>query len=204
MFLAALLGSLLAYRRFSARMPLAAPGERPAADAGNSPEQAGLTPGTAATGTAATGTQGVAATAGTGPPAQAVQLIRPLPGQRQVLQPFGFATSREYGDFRLHPGVDYTATLGESVLAAAPGRVAEIEADPADGMVIVLDHGNGMTTRYASLGQVVVGLNASVQSGEVLAQVGMPAPARSSIGTHLHFEVLLKGEAVDPAMYLSK
>jgi murein DD-endopeptidase MepM/ murein hydrolase activator NlpD len=198
MCLTVLLGSLLAYRRFTAgsRMPPDAPEAPLAADAGAPPAQAGPE-------AAKEAAQGVAATETT-TPAQPVPVMQPLSGQRKVLQPYELAFSAEYGEYRLHPGVDYQAELGDSVLAAATGRVIAIEDDPADGTVVTLDHGNGMTTRYAGLGQVLVGRNASVQAGDILALVGKAPPARSSLGTHLHFEVLLKGEAVDPVTYLSK
>jgi murein DD-endopeptidase MepM/ murein hydrolase activator NlpD len=201
MCLTVLLGSLLAYRRFTAgsRMPPDAPAAPLAADAG-APSAPPAQPGPE---TGKEAAQGVAATETT-TAAQPVPVMQPLSGQRTVLQPYELAFSAEYGEYRLHPGVDYQAELGESVLAAAPGRVIAIEDDPADGTVVTLDHGNGMATRYAGLGQVLVGRNASVQAGDILALVGKAPPARSSMPTHLHFEVLLKGEAVDPFIYLSK
>jgi murein DD-endopeptidase MepM/ murein hydrolase activator NlpD len=198
MCLTVLLGSLLAYRRFTSRSstPPDAPAAPLAAEAGAPPAQPGPE-------TSKEAAQGVAATE-TAIPAQPVPVMQPLSGQRKVLQPYELAFSAEYGEYRLHPGVDYEAELGDSVLAAAPGRVIAIENDPADGTVVTLDHGNGMTTRYAGLGQVLVGRNASVQAGDILALVGKAPPARSSMATHLHFEVLLKGAAVDPVTYLSK
>lgn len=123
-------------------------------------------------------------------------LTQPLAGKRQVLERYGFGFSELFGDFRLHAGVDYAAAVGESVLAAGPGKVVRIDDDPAEGRVLELDHGNGLVTRYVGLGEMKVGLNASVQAGTVIGQVG------AAEKTHLHFEVLLNGSPVDPAPYL--
>lgn len=146
-----------------------------------------------------------------GPAAPAVQarpepkaptrLVPPLTGEHKVLQPYAFMYSELFGDYRLHPGIDYAAARGESVLAAAAGTVVSVQTDPVEGRMVELDHGGGMVTRYGGLGQVMVSLNGTVQAGHILGQVGDPTPAKQALGSHLHFEVLLSGNPVDPALY---
>lgn len=129
------------------------------------------------------------------------ELLRPLGGERKVLQPFALAYSERYGDFRLHPGIAYEAAPGEAVLAAAAGTVTEIHDSPLDGTTVVLDHGNGLTTRYAGLGKVLVGENATVQPGHIIAEVGKPGQEAES---RLYFELTLQGEPIDPAPHFDK
>lgn len=134
-------------------------------------------------------------------PKAPTRLVPPLAGDHKILQPYAFMYSEIFGDYRLHPGVDYAAARGESVMAAAGGTVVTIETDPVEGRLVEVDHGGGMITRYAGLGQVMVSLNGTVQAGHIIGQVGDPSPAKQSLGSHLHFEVLLSGNPIDPVLY---
>lgn len=124
-------------------------------------------------------------------------LSQPLAGRHQTLQPFGMAYSELFGDYRLHAGIDYAAAAGESVLAAASGKVTRIENDPAEGRLLEIDHGGGLATQYGGLSGIKVGLNATIQPGTVIGQVGA-----ANGKPHLHFGVFLNGSPVDPATYL--
>jgi murein DD-endopeptidase MepM/ murein hydrolase activator NlpD len=128
-------------------------------------------------------------------------LLEPLGKGRAVMQPFGLMHSDVYGDYRLHPGIDYAAKLGESVVAGAAGKVVSLENDPVEGRVIEVDHGGGMTTRYGGLDKVLVTVNTTVQPGTIVGLVGKPTTVKQSMGTHLHFEVLLNGNPQDPTNY---
>lgn len=130
-----------------------------------------------------------------------VELDFPLSGETDILQPYAIAFSATYGDYRLHPGVDYAAEAGDAALAAAAGTVVGVEPDPAEGVALTVDHGNGMMTRYAGLDRVMVKENASVERGSILGTVGRPA---GGARPHLHFEVLKEGDSVDPAAYLNQ
>ena len=180
-----LLGSLILYQRFAGTTPDATEplAKSPVVKAPIVPREASPQPAEVA-----------AAEAAVAVPPQ--QLARPLAGKHQTMQGFGYMYSELYGDYRIHPGVDYSAAAGESVLAAAVGKVSQIDDDPAEGRLIELDHGNGLVTRYAGLGEVKVGLNAVVQAGAVIGQISSGEQA------HLHFEVLLNGVPVDPSPYL--
>jgi murein DD-endopeptidase MepM/ murein hydrolase activator NlpD len=197
--LVALLGSLMAYQHFTASQQLQQePADRTEIAGDGLP--AGEMPAAAQQPLAAAPDEATPAQAPATPPS----LAKPLSGQLKVMQSFGLAYSEAYGDYRLHPGADLRAGAGDTVMAAAAGKVVSVEDDPAEGRVVTLDHGNGLMTRYAGLGPVLAGVNASVQAGNILGQVGQPGPARAKLGSHLHFEVLLNGEPVDPARFLSK
>ena len=192
--LLALLGSLIVYERLSKPT---APREEPAVDL------QGETP--AAVGPKQADTSVGIDLATEGPPlvkAALTTLGYPLLGKPTVLQPYAYAYSDLFGDFRMHHGVDFQAASGDAVLAAAPGTVKLIEADPLEGTAVELDHGGGLTTRYSGLGRVLVTRDSKVEAGGAIAQVGQPGPAKTAHGAHLHFEVRLNGESRDPANYL--
>jgi murein DD-endopeptidase MepM/ murein hydrolase activator NlpD len=128
-------------------------------------------------------------------------LLEPLGKGRAVLMPYGIGHSEIYGDYRLHPGIDYQAKAGDPVVAAAAGKVVSIETDPAEGRVVAVDHGGGMVTRYGGLGKLQVTANTTVQAGTIIGQVGEPTQVKRSLGAHLHFEVLLGGSPEDPVSY---
>jgi murein DD-endopeptidase MepM/ murein hydrolase activator NlpD len=82
------------------------------------------------------------------------------------------------------------------VRAAASGRVAFAGYDDGFGLTVVLDHGNGVRTRYAHLSSATVSLGRFVTGGALVGRVGATGFAT---GPHLHFEVTLRGANVDPA-----
>lgn len=183
-----LLGSVIVYQRFAVpETQQSLPGPpAPAVTGENPPAPA------AETVTGSTGQPEAPVTAS--PPPR--QLVSPLAGKPQILQAYDYAYSETFGDYRLHPGTDYAAAAGESVLAAGAGTVTLIEEDPVEGRVLEIDHGDGLVTRYGGLGEVKVGLNATVQAGAEIGQVG------AGERIHLHFAVLVDGAPVNPAPYL--
>lgn len=104
---------------------------------------------------------------------------------------------------RNHGGVDVAAPLGTPVHSPAPGHVFYVgdnyQGSPAWGHVIGIDHGAGWTTLYAHLGEMHVEVGDHVTAGFVIADVGLTG---ISTGPHVHMEVHLNGERVDPEMYL--
>lgn len=107
------------------------------------------------------------------------------------------------GDWRVHNGVDIAADVGTKVVAAASGTVTDVYDDPLLGTTVVLDHGDGLVSRYGNLEltpTVVVG--DTVLCGAVLGSVGATAAGEEELAPHLHFEMLSAGLQVDPAEYL--
>lgn len=98
---------------------------------------------------------------------------------------------------RGHTGIDYRADTGSRVVAAADGRVIEVTRGWAGGWgtSILVDHGGGWTSRYAHLSSNAVGVGETVGQGQV---VGYSGNTGRSTGPHLHFEVRVGGQAVQP------
>ena len=102
---------------------------------------------------------------------------------------------------RFHSGLDYPAPAGAPVLAAAAGRVTH--SGPAKGgwgTLVVIDHGQGVRTWYAHLSAARVRVGQTLLPGALVGRVG--ASGRAT-GPHLHFEVRLRGAAVDPLIALA-
>jgi murein DD-endopeptidase MepM/ murein hydrolase activator NlpD len=113
---------------------------------------------------------------------------------------FGFRSDPFTGQPALHTGLDFPAEVGVPIHAAAGGLVVLRDWHPAYGQVLEIDHGNGLTTRYAHTSSFEVAAGALVKRGQVVARVGTSG---RSTGPHLHFEVLVDGVPQDPARFLA-
>jgi hypothetical protein len=101
--------------------------------------------------------------------------------------------------FRPHKGVDVSAPAGTNITAPAAGRVAFVGRRLGDGLMVELDHGEGVVSRYAHCKSVSVREGDFVSFGDIIATVGSSG---LSTGPHVHFEVLVRGRPVDPLNYL--
>ena len=125
-------------------------------------------------------------------------------GWRSLVWPVVGALTSVFGpreDGQPHYGIDIAADHGEPIRAAEAGRV--IFAGPAGtfGLLVILDHGDGLHTYYAHCAQLLVAYGDRVNAGEVIARVGNTG---RSFGPHLHFEVRWHGEPYDPMLYLTE
>jgi murein DD-endopeptidase MepM/ murein hydrolase activator NlpD len=101
---------------------------------------------------------------------------------------------------RPHRGIDIAAPAGTPILAPAPGTVRFAGAGSRSfGLVVELDHGGGFVTRFAHASRVLVRPGDQVHRGQLIALVGSTGLAT---GPHLHYEVLLHGRQLDPALFL--
>lgn len=101
-----------------------------------------------------------------------------------------------------HPGIDFAASRGTEVFASAQGKVIDINNSSLQagyGNSIDIDHGHGFVTRYAHLETIAVKLGQNVSKKMVIGTVGNSG---GSIGPHVHYEVIHKGENVDPIIYM--
>ena len=110
-----------------------------------------------------------------------------------------FKVSSYYGHGRNHKGVDLAANRGVAIFAAASGSVTYAGYDGDYGYSVVIDHGNGMKTRYAHASYLCVKKGQVVSQGDMIAAVGSTG---YSTGNHLHFEVIINGTRVNPAPYI--
>lgn len=112
---------------------------------------------------------------------------------------FGWRIDPITGQRAMHEGVDFAADVGTPIRAAAAGIVISAEAHPAYGNLVEIDHGNGLTTRYAHCSKLLVEPGALVKRGQVIALVGNTG---RTTGPHLHFEVRVNGVAHNPNGFL--
>lgn len=101
--------------------------------------------------------------------------------------------------FRPHKGVDVAAPYGSNITAPAAGRVTFVGRKLGDGLMVELDHGAGVQSIYAHCSAVKVRVGDFVSFGDVIASVGSSG---LSTAPHVHFEVRVRGEPVDPLKYL--
>ena len=107
-------------------------------------------------------------------------------------------------DWRTHDGIDIAADAGTAVVAARPGTVETVEADPIMGTTVTVRHEGKWESVYASLADMAeVEAGDEVSAGQVLGFVGETAASESALGPHLHFSVLNDGTPVDPETFLA-
>lgn len=130
--------------------------------------------------------------------------VRALPRTRAVVAYLwparGVVTSRFGTRWRSHhSGVDIAAPRGTPIRAARDGRVVRAGWYGGYGLVVVLDHGDGMETWYGHASAILVRVGQVVERGQVIARVGCTG---ACTGPHVHFEVRVRGQPVNPLRYL--
>jgi murein DD-endopeptidase MepM/ murein hydrolase activator NlpD len=119
-----------------------------------------------------------------------------------VSAPFGNRIDPINGGHEFHKGLDLNGQTGDPIHSAADGIVMRAGFDAGGyGNVVDIDHGNGYITRYGHCSQVLVKVGQLVHVGEEIAKVGSTG---HSTGPHLHFEVWINGQPVNPKPYLSQ
>jgi murein DD-endopeptidase MepM/ murein hydrolase activator NlpD len=124
---------------------------------------------------------------------------RPLSGDAGVSSPFGYRTDPFLGRPALHPGVDLVQAYGADIYSTAAGRVVHAGPYGGYGNMVEVDHGNGLATRYGHMSEVLVSEGQEVKAGAVLGRIGSTG---RSTGPHLHYEVRINDEPVDPERFL--
>lgn len=124
---------------------------------------------------------------------------RMWPARGWVTSGYGWRKSPHGGGRRLHAGLDIAAPRGTPVVAPADGHVVFAGYHTAYGNLVVIDHGYGISTKYAHLSRMLVRVGDRVQRGELMAKVGNTG---RSTGPHLHFEVLKDGVPTNPRRFL--
>jgi murein DD-endopeptidase MepM/ murein hydrolase activator NlpD len=130
-----------------------------------------------------------------------LQPFNPWQGDR-LISGFGMRVNPFHKGLYEHVGIDVAMTRGTPVIATAPGVVSQLKRSDLQagyGNYVDIDHGHGVVTRYAHLGDIHVKFGARVRKGEKIATVGTSG---GSIAPHLHYEILRDGENVDPVIYM--
>jgi murein DD-endopeptidase MepM/ murein hydrolase activator NlpD len=123
----------------------------------------------------------------------------PVPASYDVTSPFGWRMHPILGYRRFHAGIDIAASSGSAIVASGSGTVIQSGYSGGYGNVTMIDHGNGVVTVYAHQSSIGVSVGSRVSKGERIGAVGSTG---LSTGPHLHFEVRINGNAVNPMNYL--
>ena len=149
-------------------------------------------------GYAAAGAGGYAAAGATvaappaGMPVSAGELNLP---ESTVTSTYGWRRDPFTGEAKFHKGVDFRAAEGSDVQSAGAGRVTFAGSLPGYGTTVVVEHANGLSTRYAHLSELLVKAGEQVDDRQAIGRAGQSGKATAA---HLHFEVLEDGIPVDP------
>ncbi len=112
--------------------------------------------------------------------------------------------SKTMGDWRVHNGVDFGGSAGNTVVAVADGKVTAVYDDSFWGTVVEIDHGNGMIAKYCGLKHgSCLDEGSTVKKYDKIGSLGH-IPVEISDNDHLHLEILIDGENVDPLKALNK
>jgi murein DD-endopeptidase MepM/ murein hydrolase activator NlpD len=124
-------------------------------------------------------------------------IVRPVPGP--IVSPFGLRYHPILKVWRMHTGDDLEAAWGDPIRAAADGVVVYAGPNGGYGNCTIVDHGNQYATLYAHQSSIAVSVGDTVHAGEIIGAVGATGLAT---GPHLHFEIRVLGNPIDPAPYL--
>ena len=114
---------------------------------------------------------------------------------------YGWRIDPFTGQKAFHEGLDFSAEIGTPIRAAADGIVSLAEVSGGYGNMVKVDHGSGLETRYGHASKLLVKVGERVVKGQEIALVGSTG---RSTGPHLHYEIRLNGDALDPRQYLQK
>jgi murein DD-endopeptidase MepM/ murein hydrolase activator NlpD len=128
-----------------------------------------------------------------------VPVRKPVDGEIDLASGFGVRMDPFTGSPAMHTGLDLQGDTGDAVRATASGTVTHAGWSGGYGRVVDIDHGNGLSTRYAHLSSIDVRVGQAVRSGQIVGKIGSTG---RSTGPHLHYETRMRGAAVDPQKFL--
>ncbi|MGL4325015.1 MAG: M23 family metallopeptidase [Beijerinckiaceae bacterium] len=132
--------------------------------------------------------------------------VRTLPVRQPIANSLADMTSN-YGPrsdpftrgYAMHTGIDFRAETGTPVRATAAGKVVTSDYTGGYGNMVEIDHGNGLTTRYAHLSELLVEEGDMIEAGKIVGKVGSTG---RSTGPHLHYETRVSGDPADPSRFI--
>jgi murein DD-endopeptidase MepM/ murein hydrolase activator NlpD len=125
-------------------------------------------------------------------------LSRPVP-HAAITSRFGSRIDPFLGQPAMHTGIDFRAATGDPAKATADGTVVIAEYSGGYGNMVEIDHGNGVTTRFGHLSRIDVTAGQVVANGTIVGRAGSTG---RSTGPHLHYEIRIDGEPIDPMRYI--
>jgi murein DD-endopeptidase MepM/ murein hydrolase activator NlpD len=130
---------------------------------------------------------------------EAVPVRRPTKAAIEITSGYGMRLDPFLKQLALHTGVDFRAEPGDPVRAAAGGKVTQAGWQGGYGIMVEIDHGNGFATRYAHLSAADVAEGTTIAAGRIIGRTGNSG---RSTGPHLHYEIRVNGDAIDPMRFL--
>lgn len=130
---------------------------------------------------------------------EGLPILLPVDGPAEITSGYGARVDPFVKRLAMHAGVDFRGESGDPVVASAAGTVVSAEWHRAYGLMVEIDHGNGLSTRYAHLSAILVKEGARLSAGTVLGKIGSTG---RSTAPHLHYEVRLYGDPIDPRRYI--
>jgi murein DD-endopeptidase MepM/ murein hydrolase activator NlpD len=131
--------------------------------------------------------------------AGALPFGRPMAGDADLTSGFGYRIDPFTRGPAIHTGLDFRAEPGAPVRASGAGEVVSAEYAGGYGNMVEIDHGHGVTTRYAHLASIAISVGQTVAAGAIIGRAGSTG---RSTGAHLHYETRVDGEPVDPQRFL--
>lgn len=128
-----------------------------------------------------------------------VPIRKPLAGDLETSSSFGVRVDPFLRGPAMHSGLDFRGSIGEPVRATAAGKVETAGWNGGYGKMVEIDHGNGFSTRYGHLSEILVSEGQAIKPGQIIGRVGSTG---RSTGPHLHYETRVDGDAVDPHKFL--
>lgn len=128
------------------------------------------------------------------------EMAWPVPGHTKISSNYGMRTHPITGIYKLHSGVDISASTGTDFIAANDGIVTKADYNTAYGNMVIIDHGGGISTLYAHGSEIMVKTGQVVKKGDVVLKVGATGYAT---GPHAHFEVRIDGKPTNPLPYIT-
>ena len=123
----------------------------------------------------------------------------PVPGYSRISSPYGYRTHPIFDTQKIHTGIDIPAPTGTPAVSIDSGKVIFAGVQRGYGNTVMIQHDDGKVTLYAHNSELVVSVGQRVEKGQVVSKIGSTG---DSTGPHLHFEVRINGNHVNPIPYI--
>lgn len=141
------------------------------------------------------------------PKSERAKFVMELPHSGEVIAECSIdelVYSETMNDWRTHNGIDISAKVGDQVKAAEAGIVSKVYKDDLYGVVVTIDHENGILSNYANLQSVdFIKVGTKVKKGDIIGGVGESGSLEANIQPHLHFEIISQGDYKNPKDFLN-